>query len=183
MIVFAGGVRGPCLPVSLCHFHHGAAAILEPVEEALRLGSISTLMPSLCQRYLGGELILCGHSFGTSMVCFFAMQLTVSGLEVRGIVSMDCRSVGIGVDLTHFIPQGLWQLLAPQHVRLVAPQIDYVAPLVPRGHLSTHFSHKAGLAPWQDSEVSECWTWQLLDTDHYDLPNSHVWDMSRSIQR
>ena len=114
---------------------------------------------------------------------FFCYVPQFSRIEVQGIVCMDCRSVGIAVDLAPFIPQGLWQSLVPQHVRLSPVAIDYVAPLVPRGHLSTRLLLKTRLAPWQDSYVSRRCSWQFADTDHYDLPSSHAWDMSRCIQR
>ena len=76
--MFAGGVRAPLVPSCLdeefsCRcFEH-----FEPVEEALRLGSLCGVLAS-CMRLCrdSDSLILCGHSLGATVACFFAMCLS-----------------------------------------------------------------------------------------------------------
>ena len=121
VMLIAGGARAPHLPTCLCSLHAGTAQCVEPVEEAVRLGSLSGLLASTMRLCQDGAVILCGHSFGATVAYFIAVRLTFCGAEPHGIVSMDCRS-GITMNLAECLPQGLWQPLARQHVRLRLPE-------------------------------------------------------------
>ncbi|OLQ05061.1 hypothetical protein AK812_SmicGene11827 [Symbiodinium microadriaticum] len=115
------------------HFEHVRLAFALPLMVP-RIGAAKRrrALPWLCLRaecarhWRLCDLAACAESWPRACACAGTVQ---------GIVCMDCRSVGIAVDLAPFIPQGLWQSLVPQHVRLSPVAIDYVAPLVPRGFI------------------------------------------------
>ena len=162
-----------------------AVSRVAPVEESLRTGSPCALLASAIRLLQHGKaLVLCSQSFGATVARSLALRLVTCGLEVRAIVSMDCRPVSItSLDVAWCIPRSLLQALAAQHVRLSLVDVDFVAPLVPLGRLQARFQRKDALAPWQASQLSPCRTRQLADTDHFELPSSHVWDMHRCIQQ
>ncbi|CAE7457353.1 ANXA6 [Symbiodinium natans] len=91
-----------------------------PVEESLRAGSPCALLTSAMRLSgHGKDLILCGQSFGATVAWTLAMRLATCGLEIRVIVSMDCRSISItSLDVAFAIPRSLLESLAPKHVRL-----------------------------------------------------------------
>ena len=133
-------------------------------------------------------LVLCSHSFGAAVAWTLAMRLATSGFDIRAVVSMDFRNVrtkSIGeVHEVPCVPRSLLQSLAAEHVRLALVDVDFVAPLVPRGRLHPRFlRRKDAVAPWQSSRLSLCWTRQLAETDHFDLPSSHSWDVQRCLQQ
>ena len=162
-----------------------AASRMAPVEESLQTGNPCTLL-TRAVRLLehGQDLILCGQSLGATVAWTLTVRLETCGLNVRAIVSMDCRNDSItSLHRVSVAPRSLLQSIAPQHVRLSLVDVDFVAPLVPRGRLQARFQRKDAVAPWQASRLSPCWTRRLQDTDHFDIASSHSWDIQRFIEQ
>ncbi|CAE7539953.1 ANXA6 [Symbiodinium natans] len=159
---------------------------LRPVEELLLSGFPCALLHFVCQMCQAqGGILLCGHSLGATVALAVAARLTTCGLCVRGVVVLEAR---IGESTTtlstsSMIPRNLAQTLVPVHFRLPeAGTVDFVAPLVPRGSLPSRFLRSVHVAPWQHCRAAWSMPQQLVDGDHYDLPNSHMWDITRCIR-
>ena len=65
-----------------------------------------------------------------------ALQLACCGLDARCLVAMDPRCVdATALEVITAVPRSLAQSLAPALYRLDTVELEFVAPLLPRGAL------------------------------------------------
>ena len=84
------------------------------------------------------------------------------------------------------LPPSLLQSLMQLRFRLSEVSVvDYVAPMVPRGHLrhlSRRFPVAAYVAPIHYCQAARRPGRALADADHFGMPESHAWDIRCCIQ-
>ena len=189
-IVFGGGARlaGPAsVYFGLGQFHLGGVALFAPVEECLRFAlPCRSLSAALAASPNINELLLCGQSFGVTVSRSLAIQLATCGLSVRGVVAMDPRCVDLtALQVITAVPRSLAQSLAAPCWRLEVLEVEFVAPLRPRGALEGRAFMQLGRglsASWDFQLSTHCASY-FPDADHYSISDMHAWDMSHCIRR
>ncbi|CAJ1332241.1 unnamed protein product [Effrenium voratum] len=136
------------------------------------------------------DLILMGHSFGFALAQAVAQRLAAAGAALRGLVALDCRCLQRTALEIDVVPRRLRVDVASAFhsaalaFRSAATELRVAAALVGRGGLTgRHLARPEVLAPNAAAGAGQQSSLEVADSDHWDLPMSHVWDIAAVVQK
>ncbi|CAJ1459982.1 unnamed protein product [Effrenium voratum] len=148
---------------------------MAPIEEVLKYGGCSSLLPEVLSRTSCSNLILAGHSLGVGVAYCLAEQLQTCGVEVQGILDLDMRSVPrtlLEQQGSASLPRALLQALA-RHMHVGTLQLRFEATLAP----DLALPQRAFALTAELTGVTRPARRTLNDANHYSVGEAFVWDI------
>ncbi|CAK9028013.1 unnamed protein product [Durusdinium trenchii] len=164
-----------------------------PVEEALRTcGSIcmDRLLWQAVDKLAASnfaknmDMILMGQSFGVTVARCLSLRMDAIGFPARGLIALDCRCAERAARDIYVVPLALRQSMTSSSWRCLIEEFHFVSPRVPRINITArHFDLRARLDAEMSVVSAKAFALNVMDSDHFDLPVSHCWDLSRLVSQ